>query len=260
MAAPTLPGAALVTGAPKRLGRAIADMLVARGYALALHHRNSDDDAEAFAAEIRAQGGKAHVLRADLGIDAEVTPMIGEAEQALGLPVTVLVNNASLFERDEWDTVTRESWDDHLNANLFAPMLLSQALARALPADRAGVIINLIDQRVWNLTPHFVSYTVSKTGLWSLTQSLAMALAPRIRVAAIGPGPTLPSPRQSQAAFEAQWRATPLERPVDPAEIAAAAAFILDTPSFTGQMIALDSGQHLGWRSAAAGANPADEE
>jgi len=159
----------------------------------------------------------------------------------------VLVNNASVFERDEWHDATRASWDRHLQPNLRAPFVLMQNFARCLPPTAEGVIVNLLDQRVWSLTPYFVSYTLSKAGLWTLTQTMALALAPRIRVNGIGPGPTLPSPRQSPEQFVRQRAQMPLGRGTSPPEIVAAMRFILSAPALTGQMIALDGGQHLGW-------------
>uniref|UniRef100_UPI001EFF83FB SDR family oxidoreductase n=1 Tax=Falsiroseomonas oryziterrae TaxID=2911368 RepID=UPI001EFF83FB len=197
---------------------------------------------------------RAVALRADLAREAEVARLVPAAQAALG-PLGVLVNNASTFERDEWHDATRESWDQHLEPNLRAPFVLAQAMAKALPAAAEGVVVNLLDQRVWSLTPHFVSYTVSKAGLWALTQSLALALAPRIRVNGIGPGPALPSPRQSQEQFDRQCASVPLRRGTSPDEVAAALLAILALPSMTGQMIALDGGQHLQW---APSRDPAD--
>ena len=157
------------------------------------------------------------------------------------------------FERDEWDTVDQASWDAHLGPNLRAPFVLTQAFARALPSGVEGNVINLLDQRVWSLTPHFVSYTLSKAGLWSLTQSMALALAPRIRVNAVGPGPALPSPRQTPEQFARQCASTPLGRGTDPDEVGRAVLAILALRSMTGQMIALDGGQHLQWGAAGHG-------
>ena len=249
----TLPRVALVTGAGKRLGRAIALALGRAGFDVAVHYATSVAEAETTAAEIRAHGRRATTLRADLAREAEVQALLPAAAAALG-PVGVLVNNASTFERDEWHDATRASWDLHLEPNLRAPFVLSQAMAKALPPEAEGAIVNLLDQRVWSLTPHFVSYTVSKAGLWALTQSLALALAPRIRVNGIGPGPALPSSRQSVQQFENQCRSTPLRRGTSPDEVAAALLAILSFRSMTGQMIALDGGQHLQWAPAAAGA------
>ncbi len=243
------PRAALVTGAGKRIGRALALALAADGWALALHYRGAEAEAESLRREIEAAGGRAVTLQADLAREAETARLIESAGAALG-PLGCLVNNASAFEHDGVDSATRESWDQHLEPNLRAPFLLSQGFARQLPAESGGAIVNLLDQRVWNLTPHFVSYTLSKAGLWTLTQTLALALAPRIRVNAVGPGPCLPSPRQSDAEFERQCALMPLGRGTTPEEVAAALRFILSMPAMTGQMIALDGGQHLGWAQA----------
>jgi NAD(P)-dependent dehydrogenase (short-subunit alcohol dehydrogenase family) len=239
-------GAALVTGAAKRIGRAIALALADDGYDVAVHYGASRRDAEEVVAAIAAKGRRAVALAADLARETDTLKLLEAATQALG-PVTCLVNNASLFERDEALSVTRTSWDAHLEINLRAPFVLMQEFARLLPADRNGAIINLLDERVWSLTPHFVSYTLSKAGLWTLTQVMALALAPRIRVNGIGPGPTLPSPRQSNEQFARQQASMPLKHGATPDEIAAAARFILASHAMTGQMIALDGGQHLGW-------------
>ncbi len=246
MTLPQIPPVALVTGGAKRIGRGIALALARQGFDLAIHCRDSVTEADTLAAEIRAGGRAAVVLRADLARESEVVGLVAAAAAALG-PVGVLVNNASVFERDEWDDATRESWDAHLEPNLRAPFVLIQQFARALPAGAHGLAINMLDQRVWSLTPHFVSYTVSRAALWALTQSMALALAPRIRVNAIGPGPALPSPRQSQAQFDRQSASVPLGHGTDPDEIGRALLAILSLPSLTGQMLALDGGQHLQW-------------
>jgi NAD(P)-dependent dehydrogenase (short-subunit alcohol dehydrogenase family) len=243
------PQASLVTGAGQRIGRALALELGKLGAAVAVHYNASKAAAQAVAREIVAAGGRAAAVPAELADAREAAALIDRAVEAVG-PLDCLVNNASLFERDEWDSVTAESWAAHLDINLRAPMLLSQRFAKQLPAGRDGNIINLIDQRVWRLTPHFTSYTVSKAGLWTLTQTLAQALAPRIRVNGIGPGPVLPSSRQTQAQFDASCRATPLGHGALPEEIAGALRFILQSPSMTGQMVALDGGQHIAWRAA----------
>ncbi len=246
------PRTALVTGAGKRLGRAIALALAEAGYAVAVHYGEGAADADALVTEITKGGGRAVALAADLAQEDEVAGLIGRAAEALG-PLDALVNNASVFERDEALDATRESWDRHMEINLRAPFVLAQGLARQLPKGAAGNIVNILDQRVENLTPHFVSYTLSKSGLWTLTRTLALALAPDIRVNAVGPGPVLPSPRQSQAQFDAQARATPLGRAVTPKEIADAVVFLLAAPSVTGQMIAVDGGQHLNWSPVTPG-------
>jgi NAD(P)-dependent dehydrogenase (short-subunit alcohol dehydrogenase family) len=249
------PQVALVTGAAKRLGRAIALALADHGWDIALHYHHSHAAAEETAAAIRARGRRVLLIQADLGKEAEVeriTPRIG-AE--LG-PLRCLVNNASVFEMDKVETATRDSWDRHIETNLRAPLVLSQAFARQLPETGEGNIINLLDQRVWKLTPYFLSYTVAKMGLWTLTRTLALGLAPRIRVNGIGPGPTLPSPRQSEEQFLAQSAAMPLGHGASAEEIAAAVIYILAARSMTGQMIALDGGEHLGWQVPGKGYQP----
>lgn len=242
----TIPGAALVTGGARRLGRATALALAGAGFDVAIHYATSKADAEATVAEIIALGRRAVALPADLAVEAEVATLLPAATAALG-PVGVLVNNASVFERDEALDATRESWDRHMEPNLRAPFVLTQDFARALPATATGVVINLLDQRVWSPTPHFTTYSLSKAGLWWLTQSLALALAPRIRVNAIGPGPAMPSPRQSQAQFDRQCASVPLGHGTSAEEVGRAALAILALPAMTGQMIALDGGQHLQW-------------
>jgi len=246
---PLIPRTALVTGGARRIGRSIVLALAEAGFAVAVHCRGSRTEAEATAAEASARGVGSCVLEADLADEAQVAGLLPAAAQALG-PIGVLVNNASVFERDEWHDADRASWDSHMGPNLRAPMVLMQHFAAALPPAAEGVVINLLDQRVWSLTPHFVSYTVSKSALWSLTQSMALALAPRIRVNAIGPGPTLPSPRQSEAQFARQSASVPLGHGTTPEEVGRAAMMILALPGFTGQMLALDGGQHLQWAAA----------
>jgi NAD(P)-dependent dehydrogenase (short-subunit alcohol dehydrogenase family) len=246
----TMPRAALVTGAGRRIGRAIALMLGAEGWAVAVHYHRSRAEAEAVVGEITAAGGRAAAIAADLTDEAAVKTLVPRAVAALG-PLGCLVNNASVFENDLALSATRGSWDRHLDTNLRAPFVLMQEFARQLPADAAGAVVNMLDERVWSLTPYFISYTVSKAALWALTQSMALALAPRIRVNGIGPGPTLPSPRQSEEQFRRQSEAMPLRRGTSPDEIAAAVRFILAAPAMTGQMIALDGGQHLGWAQPA---------
>jgi NAD(P)-dependent dehydrogenase (short-subunit alcohol dehydrogenase family) len=178
-----------------------------------------------------------------------VQELLPRAERELG-PIGCLINNAAVFTNDTVESVTRASWDLHLAVNLRAPFVLMQNFAERLPPQAGGAIINLLDQRVWSLTPYFVSYTLAKAGLWTLTQTMALALAPRIRVNGIGPGPTLPSLRQSPEQFARQCELMPLRRGTSPQEIAAAMRFILSAPAMTGQMIALDGGQHLGWAQA----------
>jgi NAD(P)-dependent dehydrogenase (short-subunit alcohol dehydrogenase family) len=242
----------LITGAGKRIGKAIALDLAAQGWDVAVHYFTSKDDADDVVDEITRRGGRAVAVQANLALEAETAGLVPAAVEQLG-PLTALINNASVFERDEIDSADRESWDRHMETNLRAPFVLSQAFARQLPAEEHGCIVNILDQRVWSLTPHFISYTLSKAGLWTLTQTLAMALAPRIRVNGIGPGPTLKNDRQSEEHFTAQWENVPLQRPTAPEEICHAIRFILDAPALTGQMIALDGGEHLGWAQPGRG-------
>jgi NAD(P)-dependent dehydrogenase (short-subunit alcohol dehydrogenase family) len=235
---------ALITGAARRIGRAIALDLAAHGWRVAIHYRRSRDEAEALAAEIARTGGTAAALHANLGDINDVQALIGSCAQTLGTP-TCLVNNASEFFLDTMGSVTPAGWDTHLDINLKAPVFLAQALYANLPDGVEGNVINIIDQRVWRPTPDFFSYTISKAGLWTATQTLAQAMAPRVRVNAIGPGPVLQSVHQTQSDFAAETLSTPLQRGPSLPEIAAAVRFILATPSMTGQMIALDGGQHL---------------
>lgn len=238
----------LVTGSGKRIGRQLALEFAQAGWDVAVHCNASVKEAGEVAEQIRAMGRRAVVVRGDLS-DAHVPDrLIDEASSGLG-GLTCLINNASLFEPDEVGTITQKSWADHLDTNLRAPVFLSQAFARQLPGGQHGNIISIIDQRVWKLNPKFFSYTTSKSGLWTATRTLAQALAPRIRVNAIGPGPALPSVRMDQAEFDKQARLTLLGRGTSPTEISAAVMFILSQPSLTGQMIALDGGQHLVWQT-----------
>lgn len=237
-------GAALVTGGARRIGRVLAATAAEAGYDVAIHVRSVDDAAEAAAQDVRARGRKAVILTCDLRKEAAVVALVGEAEAELG-PVTLLVNSASVFEEDAFSDFNRASWDLHLETNLRAPLVLAQVFARRLPADRDGLIVNLLDQRVLNPRPEFFSYSLSKSALWDATRMLAVALAPRIRVNGIGPGPTLPSIHQDAAAFEAEAAATLLGRSVPPGEIGQALRYLIDATSVTGQMIAVDSGQHL---------------
>lgn len=237
---------ALITGAAQRIGRAIALDLGRGGWTVAVHYNRSADAAADVVAEIKAAGGRAAAFQADLAQEDQMQTLLPAVVGKLG-PVGCLVNNASLFDYDSAASATRESWDRHMEVNLRAPFVLSQAMARLLPAEALGAVVNIIDERVWNLTPHFVTYTLSKAGLWTMTQTLALALAPRIRVNGIGPGPTLANHRQSEEQFRRQCESMPLERGTTPEEICDAVRFILGAPAMTGQMIALDGGQHLGW-------------
>ncbi len=236
---------ALVTGGSQRIGGCISETLAAQGWKVLIHYFGSAGEANALAEKITKAGGTATPVTADLRDPDACTELMSSAEHTFG-PVGALINNASIFEPDLWDTVTVESWDAHISVNLRAPLLLSQAFARALPDSAQGAIVNIIDQRVWNLRSDFMSYTVSKAGLWTLTQTLAQALAPRIRVNAVGPGPTLPNKRQSAADFAAQTASMPLGHGADPIDIAQAVLYLLEARAVTGQMIAVDGGEHLG--------------
>jgi len=239
-------GIALVTGAAARIGRAIALSLAQSGWTVAVHFGNAATAAGETVEEIKTGGGKAKAFQANLTDEKQVTGLISTVKDHLG-SVTCLINNASVFEKDCIESATRETWDAHMEVNLRAPFVLSQALVDNLSKLETANIINMLDQRVLNLTPHFASYTISKAALWTLTKTLASALAPNVRVNAVGPGPTLPSIRQSNADFQRQYSSMPLKRPVNVLEICEAIRFILGTPSMTGQILALDAGQHLGW-------------
>lgn len=243
------PRVALVTGAARRIGRAIALELGAHGWSVAVHHRGTQDDAQRVVSQIEAGGGKACAIAADLADKTALRDLIPRCTQALGTPLTCLINNASLFEEDAIETLDPALWEAHQAVNVTAPIFLSQEFAAALPAGTSGNIINIVDQRVWRPVPLFFSYSVSKAALWAATGMLAQALAPRIRVNAIGPGPVLRSIHQTDEQFARQAAATPLERGTSPEEIARTVTFILDQPAMTGQMIALDGGQHIAWRT-----------
>jgi NAD(P)-dependent dehydrogenase (short-subunit alcohol dehydrogenase family) len=245
---PTAPGVALVTGGARRIGKAIAQDLAAHGFAVAIHANTSFPDAQALAASINGSGGKAAAFLADLADADAAGDLIAAAQAALG-PVTLLVHNASVFEDDTVLDFDWDGWDRHFALHVKAPVLLARRFAEALPPDREGLIVNVIDQRVWRLTPRYFSYTLSKSTLWTATQTMAQALAPRIRVNAIGPGPTLKNVRQDDADFEAQVQSLLLERGPALAEFGAAIRFLWQARSVTGQMIALDGGQHLAWRT-----------
>lgn len=251
-------GHTLVTGAAKRIGREIAIALAEDGWTVGIHHRRSAADADALCRSLTNAEKRAYVVAADLDDDADIDRLMDEAVSAAG-PVTCLVNNASVFEHDSLETLSRDSWDTHMNVNLWAPIKLAQSMENRLPDGETGNIVNIADQRVINIPPGFLSYTISKAGMWAMTQSLALALAPRIRVNAIGPGPTLPSPRQTQEQFDMQADRVPLGHGAGAGEIADGVRYILSASSLTGQIIALDGGQHLGWEFPEPGAPPVTE-
>lgn len=241
-----VPKTALVTGAARRVGRAVALTLAGAGWNVAVHYGSSAEAAEATADDLRALGVKADAVCADLSDETQLRGLIARCEAALG-PVGLLVNNASTFERDSLATATRASWDRHMDPNLWAPIVLMQDFSARLPDGHDGAVVNIIDQRVWNLNEDFLSYTMSKVGLWGATRTLALELAPRIRVNGVGPGPILPSVHQDQDRFDSQARTTPLQHGASPEEVAEAVLFLAGARSVTGQMIAVDGGQHLGW-------------
>ncbi|SNS69740.1 SDR family oxidoreductase [Antarctobacter heliothermus] len=251
-------GRALVTGAGRRLGRAMAETLAAQGYAVAVHYAGSQQAAQEVVSGIVARGGQAVALQADLLVEDEAQALVGRAAQALGGPLTVLVNNASIFEHDDITSATRDSWDRHFESNLRAPFVLTQAFAAQVPEPvmdaRAepvaqGLVVNMIDQRVRKLTPEFMSYTLAKSALWTLTQTAAQALAPKVRVNAIGPGPTLQGGRQDAESFARQRAATVSGRGVNPEDITDALEFFLKAKAVTGQLFCIDGGQHLAWQT-----------
>lgn len=246
------PRRALVTGAAKRVGRALAEGLAEAGFDVAVHCHRSRAEAETVASAIRGRGRRAVVLVADLAREPEAAALVPAAAEALG-PLGLLVNNASAFRRDDLDTADRASWDAHLEPNLRAPVVLSRAFVRQLPPGAGGLIVNMLDQRVHNLTANFLSYSVSRLGLWAATQVMARELAPRgVRVNAIGPGPTLPAPGMDGAVFRDIVDGLPLRRGPTPEEIAATLRFIVAMPAMTGQMVTVDGGQQLGWLTPGA--------
>ena len=240
------PATVLITGAAQRIGRTLALAFARNGWRVGVHCHSSREAADGLAAEIASQGGVAAVLQADLAKPAEVERLVPACVAALG-PPTCLINNASTFIYDRVASLDPDVWDTQLAVNVKAPVFLARAFAAALPESATGNIVNIVDQRVWKPTPNFFSYAASKMALWNVTRTLAQALAPRIRVNAIGPGPVLKSAHQTDEEFQRQCEATILGRGTTPEEIARAIAYILDAPAMTGQMIALDGGQHLAW-------------
>jgi NAD(P)-dependent dehydrogenase (short-subunit alcohol dehydrogenase family) len=249
---------ALVTGAARRLGRAMALTLAENGYDVAVHYATSKDEAEEVAARIRLMGRQAETLQADLLQEDQTDGLVARAAEALGGPLSVLVNNASIFEYDNIETATRETWDRHFESNLRAPFVLTQHFARQSPEPlpdgngepvAQGLTINMLDQRVRKLTPEFSTNTLAKMGLWALTRTAAQGLAPVVRVNAIGPGPTLIGMRQSQEHFDAQRNATVLQRGANAGDVVAALLYFLHAPAVTGQLLCVDGGQHLGWET-----------
>jgi NAD(P)-dependent dehydrogenase (short-subunit alcohol dehydrogenase family) len=251
-------GAALVTGGARRLGRAMALALAQRGHDVVVHYAGSGEEAAEVVAEIGALGRRAVAVQSDLLEDARTATLIARAREAIGAPLAVLINNASIFEYDRLGSITADSWERHIASNLRAPVMLTQDFAAQAPQaepDARGepvaqaLVINMIDQRVLKLTPEFASYTVAKMGLWAFTRTAAQALAPHIRVNAIGPGPTLRGGRQSESHFARQRAATLLQRGANEDDIISALGYFLDAPAVTGQLLCVDGGQHLSWQT-----------
>ena len=249
---------ALVTGAGARLGQAMALYLGQRGYDVAVHYAESETGAQDTVAQLEALGRRGVALQSDLLDEQATQTLVDRAADALGGPLTCLINNASIFEYDTVKTSTRESWDRHIESNLRAPFVLTQHFANQVPAPELdamgepaaqGLVINMLDQRIHKLTPEFMSYTIAKMGLWAMTRTTAQALAPRVRVNGIGPGPTLQGHRQSKDNFDKQRAATVLKRGANPSDITAALGYFLDAQAVTGQMLAVDGGQHLAWET-----------
>ncbi len=248
MAFETGPRTALVTGGAKRIGRAIVNDLASHGWSVAIHCNSSVALAQEQVQTIRTAGGNAHIVEADLADPAAVSEILPAANKALG-PVSLLVNNASVFLPDKIGSLDTRTWQHQFAVNLQAPVFLCEAFAAQLPEGVAGNIVNMIDQRVWKLTPQMMSYTLAKSALWAATQTMAQALAPQIRVNGIGPGPTFANPADGENGLIAEAAGTLLGQPIDPSEIAAAIRFLVAAQTITGQMLALDNGQHLAWQT-----------
>lgn len=242
-------GPALVTGAARRIGLAVAGRLAREGRPVVLHtSRRSADEAALAAEAIERHGGQAAVVVADLASADETQKLIDNAARAFG-PLTLLVNNASIFEVDEAKDFSLDGYERQMAVNLRAPLLLARDFAGQLPEAAAGAIVNMIDQRVWRLTPRYFSYTLAKSALWTATRTMAQAYAPRIRVNAVGPGPVFPNEALGDREFEIEAHGVPLGHAADVSGVVDAVIFLSKAKSVTGQMIAVDSGQHLAWRT-----------
>lgn len=241
--------ATLVTGGARRIGRAIVEDLAAHGYPVAIHCNRSGEEAEAVAAAIRSRGGRAAVVRADLAERKQIEGLVGKAAESLGQPIRLLVNNASIFEPDTATSFDWQRWDVHFTLHVEAPVMLARRLVEGLPAESAGLVVNLIDQRVLKPTPRYFSYMLSKSTLWTATQTMAQALAPRVRVNAIAPGPTLPNASQTREDFDGVQETLLLKRGPELAEFGATVRYLWGAKSITGQLIAIDGGQHLAWET-----------
>ncbi len=246
----TVPGVALVTGAAKRIGRHISERLAREGYRVVLHCRKESlGQAEAAAAAIASAGGNAAAFACDLSEPRALSRLVADAGKILG-PFSLLVNNAAVFEPDEAAEFALDRWERHFAVNLRAPAVLCRDFARDLPAGTEGAIVNIIDQRVWRPTPQYFSYTLSKAALWTATRTMAQAFASRgIRVNAVGPGPVLPNLAQGEPGFVHEVEGLPLHRAVPLDDIADAVLYLARARNVTGQMIAVDAGQHLAWET-----------
>lgn len=237
----------LITGAGKRIGSSIAKSLAANNWNIALHYNSSEKETKKLSIELQeTYNVKTVCIQADLSDLKQLKKIIPTVTKSIG-HISCLINNAASFEYDSIYSLSSDSWDMHMNTNIRAPLFLSQSFVENIPKKINGNIINIIDQRVWNLTPHFTTYTLSKSALWALTQTLALSLSPNIRVNAIGPGPTIKSKMQTTKKFKDQYQRMPLAVHVTLEEISQFINLIINSPSLTGQMIALDGGQHLGW-------------
>ncbi|KQS68068.1 short-chain dehydrogenase [Rhizobium sp. Leaf371] len=239
---------ALVTGGAKRIGRAIVEDLARHGFAVAIHANGSLDEAHALRASLAAEGATAAVVQADLTDASDLGRLVREASAAIG-PLGLLVNNASVFAKDTLETFDEAVWDQHFALHVKAPSVLAGHFAAQMPAEATGLIVNMIDQRVWSPNPRFYSYMLSKSALLTATVTMAQSLAPAIRVNGIGPGPTLPNDRQNEADFRAQVDSVMLKVGPGLEDFGRTIRYMFDTPSMTGQMIALDGGQHLAWQT-----------
>ena len=237
----------LITGSGKRIGAEIAKSFAKNNWNIGLHYYKSYKETKNLAEEIKNKYNvETYLVKADLSDIKQINKIIPYLNKKLGY-INCLINNAATFQYDTIDSLTLKTWELHINTNTRAPLFLSKSFVKHLPKKHKGNIINIIDQRVWNLTPHFTTYTLSKSALWTLTQTLALSLSPNIRVNAIGPGPTIKSKRQTEKEFSKQHNRMPLKKKINTEEISNFIHTIINTPSITGQMIALDSGQHLGW-------------
>ena len=237
---------ALITGGSQRIGAVISERIAQEGWNVIIHYNKSKNKAFNLKKKLSSFKINSCCIKADLSKELELKKLFINARKEMG-NITCLINNASTFELDSIENIKKKNWDYHLNTNVWAPIFLIQQFIKNLPKKIDGNIINIVDQRVANLTPFFTTYTLTKSMMWSLTQTLAMSLAPKIRVNAIGPGPTLKSKRQTDAQFKRQYNSVPLKKSVNPSEIGDAVIYILKSKSLTGQLINIDSGQHLGW-------------